>query len=184
MDLSFTILVLIGACLGLLGIFLMVWGIAKARFLDEGIFIPRAQSYPFNYDWVFFTVLWATVLLISIYNHFRGWPEKHMEPKYRRMIQGMKKKGGKDWTVYILRCGDGSLYTGSQGCGSSTQATQWGSGCSLHPISVARHVIISGEWFQSFRGPYSEAQVKRCQGRKRRRSSWILPKWYKPGDVR
>jgi len=28
------------------------------------------------------------------------------------MIQGMKTKGGKDWTVYILRCGDGSLYTG------------------------------------------------------------------------
>ena len=28
------------------------------------------------------------------------------------MIQGMKKKGRKDWTVYILRCGDGSLYTG------------------------------------------------------------------------
>ena len=28
------------------------------------------------------------------------------------MIQGMKNKGGKDWTVYILRCGDGSLYTG------------------------------------------------------------------------
>jgi len=24
----------------------------------------------------------------------------------------MKKKGGNDWTVYILRCGDGSLYTG------------------------------------------------------------------------
>jgi predicted GIY-YIG superfamily endonuclease len=35
-----------------------------------------------------------------------------MEPKYLRMIQGMKKKGRKDWTVYILRCGDGSLYTG------------------------------------------------------------------------
>jgi predicted GIY-YIG superfamily endonuclease len=28
------------------------------------------------------------------------------------MIQGMKRRGGKDWTVYILRCGDGSLYTG------------------------------------------------------------------------
>ncbi len=28
------------------------------------------------------------------------------------MIQGMKTKGGKEWTVYILRCGDGSLYTG------------------------------------------------------------------------
>ena len=28
------------------------------------------------------------------------------------MIRGMKGKGKKDWTVYILRCGDGSLYTG------------------------------------------------------------------------
>ncbi|MGZ3613053.1 MAG: GIY-YIG nuclease family protein [Thermodesulfobacteriota bacterium] len=35
-----------------------------------------------------------------------------METKYLRMIQGMKGKGRKDWTVYILRCGDGSLYTG------------------------------------------------------------------------
>ena len=35
-----------------------------------------------------------------------------MENKYLRMIQGMKGNGGKDWTVYILRCGDGSLYTG------------------------------------------------------------------------
>jgi len=35
-----------------------------------------------------------------------------MEPKYLRMIQGIKKNGEKDWTVYILRCGDGSLYTG------------------------------------------------------------------------
>ena len=35
-----------------------------------------------------------------------------MEPKYLRMIQGIKKNGRKDWKVYILRCGDGSLYTG------------------------------------------------------------------------
>ena len=35
-----------------------------------------------------------------------------METKYLRMIQGMKTGGRKDWTVYILRCGDGSLYTG------------------------------------------------------------------------
>ncbi len=28
------------------------------------------------------------------------------------MIQGMKRGGRKDWTVYILRCRDGSLYTG------------------------------------------------------------------------
>jgi predicted GIY-YIG superfamily endonuclease len=36
----------------------------------------------------------------------------HVERKYLRMIQGMKRRGQKDWTVYILRCGDGSLYTG------------------------------------------------------------------------
>ena len=35
-----------------------------------------------------------------------------MEAKYLRMIHGMKRKGRKDWTVYILRCGNGSLYTG------------------------------------------------------------------------
>jgi len=35
-----------------------------------------------------------------------------VEIKYLRMIQGMKRRGRKDWTVYILRCGDKSLYTG------------------------------------------------------------------------
>ena len=28
------------------------------------------------------------------------------------MIQGIRRGGQKDWTVYIIRCGDGSLYTG------------------------------------------------------------------------
>jgi len=28
------------------------------------------------------------------------------------MIRGMKRKGKKEWNVYILRCGDGTLYTG------------------------------------------------------------------------
>ncbi len=35
-----------------------------------------------------------------------------METKYLRMIQGMKSEGRGEWNVYILRCGDGSLYTG------------------------------------------------------------------------
>ena len=36
----------------------------------------------------------------------------NMDSKYLKMIQGMKTTGRKDWTVYILRGGDGSLYTG------------------------------------------------------------------------
>ncbi len=35
-----------------------------------------------------------------------------METKYLRMIEKMKSVGEADWHVYILRCGDGSLYTG------------------------------------------------------------------------
>jgi predicted GIY-YIG superfamily endonuclease len=52
------------------------------------------------------------------------------------MIHGMKRRGPKDWTVYILRCGDGSLYTGiakdvlarvrqhSEGCGATYTRTR------------------------------------------------------------
>jgi len=35
-----------------------------------------------------------------------------MEAKYLSMIRGMKKRGKREWSVYILRCGDESLYTG------------------------------------------------------------------------
>ncbi|MBI4670018.1 MAG: GIY-YIG nuclease family protein [Elusimicrobia bacterium] len=28
------------------------------------------------------------------------------------MIRGIKKRGRREWNVYILRCADGSLYTG------------------------------------------------------------------------
>ncbi len=35
-----------------------------------------------------------------------------MGPNYLKMIRGMKKRGKKEWSVYILRCGDQSLYTG------------------------------------------------------------------------
>jgi predicted GIY-YIG superfamily endonuclease len=35
-----------------------------------------------------------------------------VEQNYLRMIRRMKKKGKKEWSVYVLRCGDDSLYTG------------------------------------------------------------------------
>lgn len=35
-----------------------------------------------------------------------------MNPKYLRMIRGMKKGMSKEWSVYIVRCGGGTLYTG------------------------------------------------------------------------
>ena len=36
----------------------------------------------------------------------------NMETKYLRMIRGIKRRGRKELSVYILRCCDGSLYTG------------------------------------------------------------------------
>ncbi len=43
-----------------------------------------------------------------------------MQLKYLRMIRGLEKKAEKacltaarqEWSVYVVRCGDGSLYTG------------------------------------------------------------------------
>lgn len=35
-----------------------------------------------------------------------------MDAKYLRMIKRMDVTGPKEWTVYMLRCTDGSLYTG------------------------------------------------------------------------
>ncbi len=32
--------------------------------------------------------------------------------RYKKMIAGMKEDGAVDWYVYILRCADGTLYTG------------------------------------------------------------------------
>ena len=39
-------------------------------------------------------------------------PNPHVKDKYLRMIQSMDASGPREWSVYILRCGDGSLYTG------------------------------------------------------------------------
>lgn len=35
-----------------------------------------------------------------------------MKPGYRRMLNGMTSAGAADWSVYILRCSDGTYYTG------------------------------------------------------------------------
>jgi len=36
-----------------------------------------------------------------------------MTPKYKRMVAGMKKRGKRNWSVYMVRCSDGTLYTGT-----------------------------------------------------------------------
>ena len=38
--------------------------------------------------------------------------DQPLKDKYMKMIRGMKEAGPPEWSVYILRCEDGSLYTG------------------------------------------------------------------------
>lgn len=35
-----------------------------------------------------------------------------LKDKYMRMIRGMDETGPREWSVYMLRCADNSLYTG------------------------------------------------------------------------
>jgi predicted GIY-YIG superfamily endonuclease len=35
-----------------------------------------------------------------------------MKRRYLKMLQGIAGGGPREWSVYVLRCGDGSLYTG------------------------------------------------------------------------
>jgi len=38
--------------------------------------------------------------------------DQPLKDKYLRMIHGMETAGPLEWSVYVLRCEDGSLYTG------------------------------------------------------------------------
>ncbi len=83
-----------------------------------------------------------------------------METKYLRMIQGMKGKGGRDWTVYILRCGDGSLYTG---IAKDVRAgfRQHGAGRGdLHPNPITRRALISARRLNALRSTYPRSTDK------------------------
>src|SRR5262245_30872466 len=54
----------------------------------------------------------VSALLASCARFYRSKEPQYMEPKYLRMLAKLPAGGDPEWTVYILRCGDGSLYTG------------------------------------------------------------------------
>jgi len=81
-----------------------------------------------------------------------------VETKYLRMIQGMKRRGPKDWTVYILRCGYGSLYTGiAKDAQARVKQHSEGRGGNLHLNSPARQAVISTGRLDAFQSSYSRS---------------------------
>ncbi len=84
-----------------------------------------------------------------------------MEPKYLRMIQGMKRSGRKDWTVYILRCGDGSLYTGiAKDVQARIKQHSEGRGASYTRTRLPVELVYQQESLTHSKALIREAQIK------------------------
>ena len=90
-----------------------------------------------------------------------------VETKYLRMIQGMKRGGRKDWTVYILRCGDGSLYTGiAKDVRARVKQHSEGRGASYTRTHLPVKLLYQQESLTHSKALIREAQIKampRCK---------------------
>jgi predicted GIY-YIG superfamily endonuclease len=84
-----------------------------------------------------------------------------VETKYLRMIQGMNKKGRKEWTVYILRCGDGSLYTGiAKDVQARLKQHKEGRGASYTRTNLPVTLLYQQEGLTHSKALIREAQIK------------------------
>jgi len=85
----------------------------------------------------------------------------NVETKYLRMIRGMKKRGRKDWTVYILRCGDGSLYTGiAKDVGARVKKHSEGRGATYTRTRLPVTLLYQQGGLTHSRALIREAQIK------------------------
>ena len=85
----------------------------------------------------------------------------NVETKYLRMIRGMKGRGRKDWTVYILRCGDGSLYTGiAKDVGARVKQHSEGRGANYTRTRLPIKLLYQQEGLTRSKALIREAQIK------------------------
>jgi predicted GIY-YIG superfamily endonuclease len=77
------------------------------------------------------------------------------------MIQGMKRRGQTDWTVYILRCGDGSLYTGiAKDVGARVKQHSEGRGAAYTRTRLPVKLLYQQEGLTHSEALIREAQIK------------------------
>src|SRR5512139_1975917 len=85
----------------------------------------------------------------------------NVETKYLRMIQGMKRRGRKDWSVYILRCGDGSLYTGiAKDVGARVKQHNEGRGATYTRTRLPVKLLYQEDALTRSEALVREAQIK------------------------
>jgi predicted GIY-YIG superfamily endonuclease len=84
------------------------------------------------------------------------------------MIQGMKKRGKKEWSVYVLRCGDGSLYTGiAKDPAARLEQHQKGRGAAYTRTHLPVELVYQEIAFTRSGALIREAQLKRLPRHKK-----------------
>lgn len=85
-----------------------------------------------------------------------------METRYLKMIRGMKKRGKREWSVYILRCGDGTLYTGiAKNVDARLKQHQCGKGAAYTRTHQPVALIYQETKFTRSKALIREAAIKR-----------------------
>jgi predicted GIY-YIG superfamily endonuclease len=85
-----------------------------------------------------------------------------MNAKYIKMIQRMKSGGKKEWCVYLLRCGDGSLYTGiTKNIETRLKQHNTGKGAAYTRSHLPVELVYHEARFTRSKALIREAQIKR-----------------------
>jgi len=85
----------------------------------------------------------------------------NVETKYLRMIRGMKRGGRRDWAVYILRCCDGSLYTGiAKDVQARVKQHRQGRGATYTRTRLPVKLLYQQEGLTHSKALIREAQIK------------------------
>lgn len=99
-----------------------------------------------------------------------------MDRKYLRMIGRMKTdEGARDWNLYILRCGDGSLYTGiAKDVERRLQRHGTGRGAAYTRSRLPLELVYSEKGMTRSEALIREAQIKRLP--RKRKETLIAPR--------
>jgi predicted GIY-YIG superfamily endonuclease len=91
-----------------------------------------------------------------------------MHPRYRAMIQGMRSAGDSDWWVYVLVCGDKTLYTGiAKDVDLRLQRHQTGKGARYTRTHLPVSLVYKEGGLTRSEALIREAQIKRMPRRRK-----------------
>lgn len=85
-----------------------------------------------------------------------------MDAKYVKMLKGMKATGAAEWSVYLLRCGDGTLYTGiAKNVETRVKAHQAGKGAAYTRTHLPVQLLYQETALTRSAALVREAEIKR-----------------------